>query len=630
LAAIVESSEDAIVGKDINGIITSWNKGAEKIFGYSASEIVGTSIIRLIPADRRDEEEHILGQIRAGRSVRDFETVRQTQDGQLIDVSVTASPILNATGKTIGISKVARDITERRQAEKKLQKSEDMFGKAFRNSPLAISITTEKEGRYVDINEAFLRTFGYERQEVIGRTSSELGFFWPDAEKRNEMFRHLAKDGRLTGFRLQGQTSKQETLQLEVFAELIDLEEDRCLLAITRDITESLRLETQSRQVQKMDAVGLLAGGVAHDFNNLLGVIMGYSDLVLEASPRDDLRYRQVQQIRKASERAISLTRQLLAFSRKQIFQPKILDINALVTEFSKMLRRMVDENVELVSCLDRSLGHIKADPGQIEQVIMNLVVNARDAMPSGGRVTIETSNAYLDDTYCQAHPVAQPGRYVVVAVSDTGMGMNDKTQARIFEPFFTTKEQGKGTGLGLATVYGVVKQSGGYVWVYSELGKGTTFKMYFPRVDGLSEPSETSNDGKNKIKRGSETILLVEDADLLRTLTCTLLENNGYIVFVAVNGVDAIKLSESEARTIHLLLTDVVMPGMSGPELANYLTAKRPDLRVIYMSGYTNDTITNQGVLDPGINFIEKPFSQEALMSEVRAVLDRPEKVVA
>jgi nitrogen-specific signal transduction histidine kinase/CheY-like chemotaxis protein len=400
------------------------------------------------------------------------------------------------------------------------------------------------------------------------------------------------------------------------------------MFGIAQDITDRKRLEEQLVVSQKMEAVGLLAGGVAHDFNNLLGVIMGYSDLLLDGFPSDDPRCHQLQQIKKAGVRATSLTRQLLAFSRKQIFQPRILDLNALVTDFNKMLLRMVGEDIELVCNLKPSLGQIKADPGQIEQVIMNLVVNSRDAMPTGGKLIIETANADLDETYCRAHPAVQPGSYAMVAVSDTGAGMDAKTQARIFEPFFTTKEQGKGTGLGLATVYGVVKQSGGYVWVYSELGKGTTFKIYFPRIDEPVQAVEAMDQGKPELLRRSETILLVEDAEPLRELTRELLENNGYTVFVAENGAEAIELAEHEDRPIHLLLTDVVMPGMSGREVASYLTAKRPDMRVIFMSGYTNDVIAHHGVLDSGISFIEKPFSQETLMRKLREVLDRPEKV--
>jgi PAS domain S-box-containing protein len=500
-------------------------------------------------------------------------------------------------------------------------------GVKFSDTLLAISITTIQDGRYLNVNEAFLQMFLYERRDVIGKTSNDLRF-WVEAAQRSEMVRVLSESGRLTGFRVQGRTSKQEILELELFAELIDLDGQQCLLAITRDITDVQRLESQFQQAQKMEAVGLLAGGVAHDFNNLLGVIMGYSDLVLDSFSSDDPRGHQVQQIKKAGLRATSLTRQLLAFSRKQIFQPRILDLNALVNDFNKMLVRMVGEDIELVCNLKPGIRQIKADPGQIEQVIMNLVVNSRDAMPTGGRLIIETSNVDLDETYCRAHPAVQPGLYAMVAVSDTGVGMDAKTQARIFEPFFTTKELGKGTGLGLATVYGVVKQSGGYVWVYSELGKGTTFKIYFPRIDEPVQAVAAMDQGKPELLRRSETILLVEDAESLRDLTRVLLEDNGYTVFVAENGAEAIELAERKGQPIHLLLTDVVMPGMSGREVASYLTAKRPDMRVIYMSGYTNDVIAHHGVLDSGISFIEKPFSQETLMRKLREVLDRPEKV--
>jgi len=375
--------------------------------------------------------------------------------------------------------------------------------------------------------------------------------------------------------------------------------------------------------------VGLLAGGVAHDFNNHLGVIMGYSDLVLDGLPPDDPRCKQVQQIKKAAVRATGLTRQLLAFSRKQVFQPRVLDINALVIDFDKMLRRMVTEDIELVNSLAPRIGKIKADPGQIEQVIMNLVVNSRDAMPNGGKLIVETANVDLDETYCRSHSSARPGPHVMLAVSDTGMGMDAKTQARIFEPFFTTKEEGKGTGLGLATVYGIVKQSEAHIWVYSELGKGTTFKIYFPRVDGPAHTVETDRDTV-KALHGSETILVAEDSEPLRELTCALLETNGYTVLAARNAAQAIEIAERGDRPIHILLTDVIMPGMNGRELARRLAAGRPEMKVLFMSGYTSDAIVNHGVLEPGIFLIEKPFSQDALMRKVRDVLDCVENVPA
>jgi CheY-like chemotaxis protein len=372
-----------------------------------------------------------------------------------------------------------------------------------------------------------------------------------------------------------------------------------------------------------MEAVGRLAGGVAHDFNNLLGVIIGYSDLLLDRVSPDDPDHHHVQEIKKAGSRAASLTRQLLAFSRKQVFQPKVLDLNAVVADLNKLLHRLIGEDIELVTALRPTLGTIKMDPGQLEQVLMNLVVNARDAMPKGGKLTIATANVDVDESYCRSHPAIQVGPHVVLAVSDTGIGMDAETQARIFEPFFTTKELGKGTGLGLSTVYGVVKQSEGYIWVYSEPGIGTTFKIYFPRVD---EPVDVIGIGRpNSAQlRGTETILIAEDAEPLRKLTCTFLKSNGYRVLAAGSGAEAIKMAAEYLEPIHLLLTDVVMPRMSGPELANRLTAARPEMRVVYMSGYTDDAIVHYGVLEPGTFFIEKPFSRDVLLGKVRDALDQ------
>jgi len=393
-------------------------------------------------------------------------------------------------------------------------------------------------------------------------------------------------------------------------------------IAIKLEITERKRLEGQLAASQKMEAVGQLAGGIAHDFNNLLGVIMGYTEMLLGGFSSDDPRFHKLEQIGNAAHRAAALTRQLLAYGRKQALQPRVLDLNVLIAEFSKLLRRMVREDIELVTILKPGTGNIKADSGQVEQVIMNLVVNARDAMPNGGKIIIETRDAYLDESYCRFHPSVKPGRYVMVAVSDTGMGMDATTQLHIFEPFFTTKEQGKGTGLGLATVYGIVKQSKGNIWAYSQLGKGTTFKTYFPRVEEAVEAVKISRERVEPL-RGSETILLVEDSEALRELAQALLEQNGYKVLVAEGSKEAIELTERLDEEIHLLLTDVVMPGINGRELANRLKTKHADMKVLYTSGYTRDVIVHNGVLELGMSFIEKPFSEEALMHELREVLD-------
>jgi signal transduction histidine kinase len=416
--------------------------------------------------------------------------------------------------------------------------------------------------------------------------------------------------------------------------------EDRALLdsegkitgirATIQDVTERKRaeeekalLQEQLRQSQKMEAIGKLAGGVAHDFNNLLTVIQGYSELILKGLNPDNRLCQDVREILNASERASSLTRQLLAFSRKQVLQPKVLDLNLHVSNMDKMLRRMIGEDIELVTLLAKDLGRIKADPGQIEQVILNLAVNAKDAMLSGGKLTIQTANVELDENYARSHIIVTPGNYVILSVSDTGVGMTPEIKERIFEPFFTTKEKGKGTGLGLSTVYGIVQQSGGNIWVYSEPGLGTTFKIYLPRIEEGTEslrPAAVST----KPLGGSETILLVEDEEMVRKLACTVLEKNGYRVLEAPNGEEALRIAqEHSAKQIHLMITDVVMPRMSGRELADCLESVRPEMKVLYMSGYTDDAIIHHGVLDPGIAYIQKPFAPDVLALKVREVLD-------
>jgi signal transduction histidine kinase/ActR/RegA family two-component response regulator len=382
--------------------------------------------------------------------------------------------------------------------------------------------------------------------------------------------------------------------------------------------------EEQLRQSQKMEAIGRLAGGVAHDFNNLLTVITGYSELSLRRLAPDDPLRTNIEQISKAGTRAAALSRQLLAFSRQQVMHVRVLDLNSVVREMDNMLQRPIGEDMDLVTLLKPALGQIKADPGQIEQVLLNLVVNARDAMPKGGKITIETSNTYLDEAYARKHLSIRPGHYVVLTVSDTGVGIEAETQKRIFDPFFTTKEVGKGTGLGLSTAYGIVKQSQGNVWVYSEVGRGTTFKVYLPRVDEVAQEQE-SDGGLQTLATGSETVLLVEDEHLVRDLTMEMLKECGYGVITASNGEEALRVSREFEGRIDLMITDVVMPRMGGRELAAHLAVLRPETKVIYMSGYTDDAIVRHGILDEQVSFIQKPFSADVLLMKARQVLDQP-----
>jgi two-component system, cell cycle sensor histidine kinase and response regulator CckA len=412
--------------------------------------------------------------------------------------------------------------------------------------------------------------------------------------------------------RLSGRAFRDErnTIFFELFAE---------------DVTERRALEQQLRQAQKMEAVGRLAGGIAHDFNNLLMVISGYSEFLLERIGNDPTMRGHAQEIANAAGRATSLTRQLLAFSRKQMLAPKIVDLNSVVTENVKMLTRLIGEDIDLVMVPGPDIGSVKADPGQIEQVIMNLAVNARDAMPQGGKLTIETANVTLDANYARFHAPVKPGDYVMLAISDTGVGMDADTQAHIFEPFYTTKGL-KGTGLGLSTVYGIVKQSEGYIWLYSEAGKGTSFKIYLPRFSATGEvPATQPAFAQDPPNPGHATILLVEDEENLRRLARQSLENQGYRVIDAPDGATAVQISQAHQGPIHLLLTDVIMPGMNGRELANKVSPTRPEMRVLYMSGYTENHIGHNGTLDEGITLLQKPFTLPALKAKVREMLDTP-----
>ena len=886
LAAIVESSGDAIVSMDMAGTITSWNRGAEEILGSTASDMVGTSILQLIPPGRQKEEPTILEAITRGESVKQFETLRQTRDGRLIDVSITASPIKDATGAVVGVSKVTRDITERKQAATALREereraeqesrrsaevsaqAETEFRALFAANPLPMWIYDVATWRFLEVNDAAVQHYGYGRAEFLAMTIREirppedverlvadrddprepwlaprawrhrlksgevidveitshtitfagqtaalvvaqdittrkraeeaqrasetryrtLFDYAPDgiviADRNSyyldanasmcrmlgytrdefvglhatdivvpEEIRHIGsalraivgpsdyhrewqfrrKDGstfaadviatsmpdgnllavirdvternrsiealRATEERMRFALENAEvgiwdmdyttgalewstileaqyglppggfggTLEawmelvhpadraavLETTANAVQRGDDFSVLhrtlwgdgtvrwlsgsgriildtegrpvrgvGISLDVTERRTLEAQFQQAQKMEAIGRLAGGVAHDFNNLLTVMLGYCELLLEDLDARDPRWPDIAAIRKAGERAAELTRQLLTFSRKQIIEPTLLDLNAVVAGLRPMIERLIGEDVKVVVSLGSGIACVKADRGQLEQVVMNLAVNARDAMPHGGTLTIATANVDLDEHYAAVHRGVIAGPHVALMVTDTGTGMSPEVQARLFEPFFTTKEVGKGTGLGLATVHGVVLRSGGSVGVYSEVGKGTSFTVYLPRAEAVDAPAEAPA-LISRPRVGTETVLVVEDADGLRELTRRLLERQGYTVLLAANADDALRIVE-QTPSIDLLLTDVVMPGASGPELTRTLLQQRPALKVIYMSGYTEDAIVQHGVLNPGIAFLHKPFSAEALGRKIRDVLDR------
>ena len=618
LAAIVECSEDAIIAADLDGKITDWNAGAERMFGYSRAEATGMPVNIIVPTERRHEPVQILAKVRKGAGVTNQETVRLRQDGKPVHVSLTVSPIRDQAGRLTGSAAIVRDTTERIEMEAALRRSEANFRSVIENSPYG-ALRTLLDGRILLANPAAVIMLGYSSESELLSLNMASDIYRNLADRariiqqaRNtEYIKDIEvewkhKSGSSIMVRFSSHIVKNQAGEIDHF----DL--------MVQDITKQHNLEEQLRQAQKMEAIGRLAGGVAHDFNNLLGVIIGYSELALDQIGPGNAVRGQVEQIRKAGERASALTRQLLAFSRQQVLDTKTLNLNAIISDMAQMLLRLIGEDVELQTKLDSQLHAIRGDQGQIEQVIMNLAVNARDAMPQGGKLMIETRNTTVEDNELQRRTPMTSGDYILLTISDTGVGMDAETQAHIFEPFFTTKAQGKGTGLGLATVYGVVKQSGGYIWVYSEPGVGATFKVYLPRV--LEEPRTGQAPDLGDGHQGAETVLVVEDEASLRTFTTTLLQNSGYTVVEAGDGEEALALAGQYKRPIHLLLTDMIMPGMNGPAVAEKLASLHPETKVLFMSGYTG--FVSRGLIDPHAVLVSKPFTREELLRKIREAL--------
>src|SRR6266853_723494 len=619
---ISENAADLIAVVDMEGKRIFNSFSYERVLGYSLEELRASSSSEQIHPEDREKVRQAAEEARHTGVGKPLEYRVRHKDGSWRVLESTASVIRNSKGEPDNLVVVNRDVTERRRSAEALRRSEAGFRSVVEDAPYGI-YRASLSGELVLVNSALEKMLGYSSQGELLRTNLGSGVYrYPiEHQKLNETLLHQEtvkdvevewkrKDGAPIIVRCSGCPIKDETGEVayvEVFAE---------------DITERRTLERQLRMAQKMEAVGRLSGGIAHDFNNLLGVIIGYIQVMKRSLQPENPLHEYAREIEKASQRAVSLTRQLLAFSRQQVLEPIILNLNGLVSDMEKMLPRLIGEDIQLNLLLDPAIGQVKADPGQIEQVVMNLAVNSRDAMPDGGKLTIQTTNAELDAAFAREHAGSIPGQYVMLAVTDTGTGMDPETQAQIFEPFFTTKDRDKGTGLGLATVYGVVKQSSGYITVDSEKGKGAAFNIYLPRIEKPVATRCESSQGPLTVS-GCETILLVEDAEPLRKLAHMFLRDNGYMVLTAADGSEAQQVAAQNPGPIHLLVTDVVMPGINGRVLAERLAPRHPAMKVLYMSGYTDSFIAGHGVLEEGVHLLHKPFTEESLLRKVRELLD-------
>ena len=619
LNALIENSPLAIVANDINGHVLMCNKAFENLFLFSQREMVGGNLDELITtADHHHEAAEFTRAAIAGGTFH-ATTSRRRKDGTSVDVEIHGVA-LTVDGELKGGYGLYQDVTQRKRAEEALRDSEERYRMLYDNNPQPIWVFDTETLKFLAVNEAALKHYGYSHDEFLAMTVQEIR----PPEDRVALLEQVSIPGHRaheTGI-WRHRTKAGAIIDVEIVTHELKFGSRNARLVLVNDITERLRLETQLRQAQKMEAIGQLAGGVAHDFNNLLMVIQGHGESILAHLDSGELLRKNAEEINKATERAASLTRQLLAFSRMQVLTPRVLDLNDVLSDMGKMLPRLVREDIEVKIVPDNSSVVVRSDPTQIGQVIMNLVVNARDAMPNGGKLTIETAIVELDNEYAHQHSGVRPGTYGMLAVSDTGVGMDSETQAHIFEPFFTTKELGRGTGLGLATVYGIVKQSDGWIWVYSEVGKGTSFKIYLPLVND-AVPVLDSTQTRARPPRGTEMILLVEDQDGIRELASGVLRDNGYTVLEASDGLEALQLAEQHASSVDLLITDIMMPKMGGRELAQLLSASRPRLKVIFMSGYAEYGAPGVGTHDNNAVSLQKPFSMDVLLHKLREVLD-------
>ena len=620
---IANSALDAIILQDGDGSIVYWNTAAERIFGYSSDEVIGKNAHDLLVPERyRAQYEkgiETFKQTGAGtliNKVVELIAIRKNGSEFPVEIAITAIRIK----EQYYASAIIRDITEHKRAEEVLRYTELEKQTIIDALPTRV-ILQDLDLSVIWANRAACESAGLPLNELFGKHCYEI---WA---QRNDICPDCPVAVAIKTGRVQEAvmtTPSGKTWQIKGCPVRDQAGQIVIAVGVTEDITERVSLEAQLRQSQKLESIGRLTGGIAHDFNNLLTSIIGNAEIAIMDMAKDEPFYDIMKEIKEAGKKAASLTHQLLAFSRKQIIQPEAMNLNDMVGETEKMLGRLIGEDIELEIDLSPDLGQIKADTGQMEQVLMNLAVNSKDAMPKGGKLTIETGNVELDKEYARNHIAVTPGPYVMLAMSDTGIGMTKEVQAQVFEPFFTTKEKGKGTGLGLSTVYGIVKQSNGNIWIYSEPGKGTTFKIYLPRVVETAPGREREKEKKDFL-HGSETVLVVEDDETVRNMAIKVLKRFGYTVLCAPEGQEGLRICREYDGPIHLMLTDVIMPGMSGKELAEHLKTQKPGIRVLFMSGYTDNAIVHRGILDKGIAFLQKPFTPDGLARKLREVLDDP-----
>jgi PAS domain S-box-containing protein len=616
-SAVVESSNDAIITKLLDGTITGWNGAAERLFGFTAAEAIGKSINIIVPPDRRDEVSNIIERVSRSEPIEHYETSRLRKDGSTVDVSLSISPIRSASGKIVGISKAARDVTESKRTQQALSQEIEERRRIFDSSNDLI-LVTDTAGNFIQVSPSVTAILGYQPSDMIGHSAVE--FIHPDdlehtrkemraarrgQSKRNFETRYVNKEGKAVALNWTGTWS--EPVRRHFF--------------IGRDLTEKQAAEAQLRHAHKMDAVGQLTGGVAHDFNNILTVITGTIGILEEAVADQPQLAAVAKLIDEAAERGANLTKHLLAFARKQPLQPVELDVNALVLEAAKLLHPTLGEHIEITPLLAEDAWTALADPNQLATAVLNLAINARDAMPNGGKLALETSNVFLDENYASMHSEVTPGNYVMIAVSDTGTGIPPALLERVFEPFFTTKEVGRGTGLGLSMVFGFVKQSGGHIKIYSEEGHGTSVKIYLPRATGLLQTAAEQQVSAD-LEGGNETVLVVEDDALVRRYVMTQIESLGYTTLEAANASDALHFID-ETADIDLLFTDVIMPGnMNGRQLVDEALKRRPGLKTLFTSGYTENAIVHHGRLDSGVLLLAKPYRKSELARMIRLAL--------